>query len=185
MDEMSVEEIQEQIFSNVSLKISERLPKNITLTATPNERVLSDLNDLKDQGLIIWDFAMKAAPWGTPVSNLEHMIKCIAYYGDAVDGYYCVGYAIGCVDVKNRTMEINFIEKRNDASEDLKDQFLPVIFDAFMAYKSFLNEFDPDSFIDKVALVGPVPGVRKYYVEHGFEYISDYSYGIDAMIKGI
>jgi len=185
MDELSLEESQELIFSNVGLEVSNRLPKNITLSAIPSERTLLDLQRLQDYGLITWDFNMKSSSWGTPVSNPEHMIKCVAYYGDGVDGYYCVGYAIGCINVENTTIEINFIEKRRNASEELKEKFLPIISDAFIAYRNFLNEFDVESHITKIALVGPIPGVQKYYAEQGFDYVNDYLWGSDAMVKDI
>lgn len=175
-------EIQEKIFSLVAEETSKELPLNITLTSALEDATLKDIQSLKEQNLIIWDFSMKAQPCMTPVSNPEHMIKCVAYYGDAVNGYYCAGYALGSISVDNTTIEINFIEKRKDASTDLCSKFLPIIVDAFTTYGLYLNS-EGVTEISKFALVGPVPGVKKYYQEQGFELVPDYSYGMEAMIK--
>lgn len=178
----SYEEIQDKIFSAVAEQVSEFLPLNITLTAAIEDVALKDIQTLKEQNLLFWDFSMKAQPYMTPVSNPEHMIKCIAYYGDGVNGYYCAGYALGSISSDGTTIEVNFIEKRKDASTDLCSKFLPIIVDALAAYGLYLNS-EGLATITKFALVGPVPGVKAYYQEQGFELVPDYSYGMEAMIK--
>lgn len=180
--EESFGEIQEKIFSLVAEEISKKLPLNITLTSALEDITLKDIQSLKEKNLIIWDFSMKAQPSMTPVDNPDHMIKCVAYYGDAVNGYYCAGYALGSISTDNTTIEVNFIEKRKDASTDLCSKFLPIIFDAFTTYGLYLNS-EGITQISKFALVGPIPGVKKYYMDLGFKLEADYSYGMEAMIK--
>ncbi|WP_413113847.1 hypothetical protein [Thaumasiovibrio sp. DFM-14] len=173
---------QDEIFVAVAENASEFLPLNITLTAAVDDVTLGDVQDLQKQGLIAWDFFMKSSPWMGAVTNPEHIIKCVAYYGDAVSGYYCAGYAIGCISTDKTAVEINFIEKRKDASADLRYKFLPIIVDAFLAYGLYLTS-EGFAEVDKFVLIGPVEGVKKYYKEQGFTLIEDYSNGTEAMLK--
>ena len=181
MAEMSQQEIQDALFSLSAKKSSDELPETLNLSAGTDPQTIKDIQDLKDKGLIVWDFNMKSQLWMTPVSNPAGMIKCIAYYGNAVNGYYCVGYALGCINKEATAVEINFIEKRRDASVDLCSKFLPVIVDAVSTYALYLNSIEAAK-ISKFVLVGPVPGVRQYYQEQGFEYIEGYL-GSHAMVK--
>ena len=182
MGEMPLQEIQEKLFSMSAMKSSEELPSNITLTAAPDEQVLRDVQDLQAKRLIVWDFDLKSQRWTTPVSNPEHMIKCVAYYGDGVLGYYCVGYAIGCITADGKAVEVDFIEKRCDASDDLRSKFLPIIVDAFALYGLYLNKQGVTS-VEKFILVNPVPDKVGYYKKHGFELVDDYLNGCSAMVK--
>lgn len=174
-------DIQDKIFTAVSDKFSTILPLNISLSAITNDRMEADVLALQEQRLIVWDFNMKTQPWGTPVSNPDHLIKLIAYYGDAVNGYYCVGYAIGCVNKDGNAIELDFIEKRSDASTDLAHQFLPLVIEAFSMYALFLNNAGATN-ITKFAIMSPIQVVRKYYSNEGFTLELDY-FGTEAMTK--
>lgn len=172
---------QADLFSMSAIESSKFLPLDISLTSQPNEQVLADLRLLQERELIRWDFEMNST-YGCPVSNPAHLLKCVAYYGDAVNGRYCVGYAIGCINEDRTAIEVDYIEKRCDASEDLRSKFLPIIIDAFAAYGLYLNHIG-EANIDKFVLVGPIPGVVGYYKAQGFEHFRDYFQGADAMIK--
>ncbi|HIF9310971.1 TPA: hypothetical protein ACX6RK_003226 [Photobacterium damselae] len=184
MNDMSLIDIQEKIFAMSAMKSSNELPSNITLMASPNEQSIRDIQDLHEKNLIKWDFGIKSSAWGTPVSNPGHIIKCIAYYGDAVLGYYCVGYAIGCINEEKQCIEIDYIEKRCDASVDLNSKFLPIIVDAFTLYGLYLKHKGVVD-INKFALINPLENVRSYYLTQGFSFDENYSSGCNAMIKYI
>lgn len=182
MDQFALQEVQKEIFVYSAMQSSKNLPGNITLDATQSENTFLDLQELQEKGLLTWDFKMKISSWGTIATNPNHAINCVAYYGNAENGYYCLGYAIGCITEDNTTVEVALIEKRNDASTDLEGQFLPIIFDAFSTYALYLNS-EGETKISTFALVGPLPGVKKYYQENGFSYVEDYYKGSDAMLK--
>lgn len=182
MEESSLQDLQRDLFAYTAEKISEELPMNITLTAFPNDQAIRDLEELEGKRLLCWNFRMNSVKGMTPVSNPGHIVKCVAYYGNATKGYYCVGYAIGCVNGDNTALEVNLIEKRSDASHDLRNKFLPIIVDAFTAYALYLNHLGVAQ-IDTFALVGPIPGLLGYYKSKGFEHLKDYHIGVDAMVK--
>ncbi|MGF1716126.1 hypothetical protein L4D08_14715 [Photobacterium chitinilyticum] len=176
----SLEDFQNQAFYEASLKFSEILPSNICIGVC-DELAMNDVQSLKDKGLLAWDVGFKMKPFMGSVSYPEHRLLTVIYYGDGVIGRYCAGYALGCVNVDRKAVEVNFIDKRSDASEDLRYMFLPAIYEAWSTYTYALNDlfgFDINSFV----LVGPVPGVRKYYIESGFTLVEDY-HGSEAMVK--
>ncbi|MDF4307224.1 hypothetical protein P3697_08805 [Vibrio parahaemolyticus] len=177
---LTLEEIKDYIFSTVAEKHSENFPLRVTL-ANANEQARGDIQELRDKSLLIWDFNMKLVPYMTPVSNPEGMISCVVYYGDAENGWVCMGYALGCVNKEGTAVEITHVEKRCDAGADFKSKFLPIIVDAFSAYGLYLNHVQLAK-VEKFAFVGPLPGVIEYYKQHGFEYVDDYL-GTDAVIK--
>ncbi|WP_077337800.1 hypothetical protein [Vibrio ruber] len=169
---------------SVAEQLSQQFPLNLSLTTMKEAVTEQDLQDLKKKGLITWDLTLKVGKTTTPVSNPEHMVVCVAYYGDGIDGYYCAGYALGCISKDNSSLEINFIEKRKDASTDLCYQFLPIMIEAFTAYGLYLNQENMSS-VDKIVLVGPIDGVKKYYKDQGFKLVSEYYKGEEAMIKSM
>lgn len=179
---LTQEQVKEQIFASVAEKHSENLPLKISL-ATTSAHTTQDIAELKEKELLVWDFNMKSIPCMSPVSNPDQMLSCIAYYGDAENGWVCIGYALGCISKDFQAIEVTHIEKRKDAGDDLKSKFLPVIVDAFVAYGLYLNHITSTR-ISKFVFVGPVPGVLDYYKQQGFEYIDDYSSsGSDAVVK--
>ncbi|EGA72365.1 hypothetical protein VISI1226_20525 [Vibrio sinaloensis DSM 21326] len=180
MSKMQVEEVQQRFFAISAANSSKKLPETITLSSG-DEQSMTDIEDLRQRGKISWDLALKSQPWKYAVSNVDHMIKCVAYYGNGVDGYYCVGYALGCINADGTAIELNYIEKRSDASLDLCGNFLNVIVEAWSLYGLYLNHTEQAK-INKFALIGPLPGVKKYYQEKGFEWFEDYC-GTNAMVK--
>lgn len=183
MESKSLQEIQETMLALSAQHSSEALPGRFTLALGTNEAALEDVQALKDRKLITWDFSMKTHIAMTPVSNPEHMLSCVAYYGDAVLGFYCVGYAIGCISKDGTTIEIDFIEKRCDASDELRAKFLPLVIDAYATYGLYLNSKKVTT-IDKIALISPVQGVIGYYKKQGYNYSEDYR-GTTAMIMNL
>lgn len=179
---MQLEEVQQSFFAISATQSSIKLPETITLSAG-NEQSMKDIDELKQRGKVSWDLVLKSQTWKQAVSNVEHIIKCVAYYGSGVDGYYCVGYALGCINAEGTAIELNYIEKRNDASEDLRANFLNVIVEAWLMYGLYLNQIG-ETKINKFALIGPLPGLKKYYQEQGFEWFEDYC-GTNAMVKFI
>jgi hypothetical protein len=177
---MQLEEVQQNLFSISAIQSSKKLPQTITLSAGDDQSML-DIDELKQKGKVCWDLVLKSKTWKQAVSNVEHMIKCVVYYGSGVDGYYCVGYALGCVNSEGTAIELNYIEKRNDASDDLKCNFLNIIVEAWLLYGLYLNQSGAAN-INKFALIGPLPGLRRYYHEQGFEWFEDYC-GTSAMVK--
>ncbi|CAM4044146.1 hypothetical protein [Vibrio neonatus] len=179
---LSSDELKIMAFSKACKEANRRLPDDISL-ALPSGKTNEDIQNLKEKGLLCWDFNNLKQPFKTPVSNPEHQLSCIAYYGNTSNGYYCVGYVLGCVNKESTAIEINFIEKRSDAGVDLKSNFLPVIVDAFTAYGLLLNVLG-QARINKLVLVGPVEGVRHYYESSGWQYSADYL-GTDAYVSFI
>ncbi len=180
MEEKTLQEIQETLFSLSAQKSSEELPGRLTLTVGTNECALKDVASLKEKGLLTWDFSMKSNKSMTPVSNPEHMLSCVAYYDDIESNYYCIGYALGCISADNSAIEIDFIEKRPDTGIELKSKFLPIVIDAFTTYGLYLNDKKVAN-INKIMLLSPVTGVQEYYIKQGSKYINYYR-GTPAMI---
>ncbi|MEZ9191590.1 hypothetical protein AB4133_20040 [Vibrio sp. 10N.286.52.F8] len=180
MSKMQLEEVQQSLFTISAEQSSQRLPETITLSSG-DDQSMKDIDDLKQRGKVSWDLVLKSQTWKQAVSNVDHMIKCVAYYGNGVDGYYCVGYALGCINAEGTAIELNYIEKRNDASLDLCGNFLSVIVEAWSLYGLYLNQTQQAK-ISEFALIGPLPGVKAYYQEKGFEWFENYG-GTNAMVK--
>lgn len=160
---------QQMVFSRVAKNISNKLPKRLSLMAELNDQVKVDLNQLTDAGLLAWDLPFKAScSYMEAVSNYEHILTCVAYYGDDVDKYACVGYALGCVNIDQTAIEMNYIEKSREAHHDLAQQIFPVMVNAFYAYAKFLN-VKKEADIKEFILVDPVENVISYYEKFGFE----------------
>lgn len=166
-------EIQEQIFSLSGGMISQRFDKKLSLTII-SDASRSDIDELIEKKLIKWDFNFKHLPYITPVSNSEHQVSLVAYYGDAECGYCCVGCVLGCVSEDQTAIEISLIEKRCDADSDLDSNFLSIAIDAFTTYALYLNKMH-DFSISKFVLVGPVEGVKAYYQQKGFKLVCNYN----------
>ncbi|MGF1763515.1 hypothetical protein [Aliivibrio kagoshimensis] len=178
---LSLEEVQQALFSFSAKQSSERLPMNVSLKIDDgDDEVKKDLQRLIEEGKILWNYNMKSQIGFNPASNPDHLIRCVAYYGNKEMEYYCVGYVLGCVNKDGDAMEIDFIEKRSDASEDLRSKFLPIIVDAFATYGLYLNSRELAN-INKLVLVGPVEEVLSYYKRKGFNFSEDYK-GTTAMI---
>ncbi len=156
------------------------LPSNLCI-GVGDKLALKDIEELKGRGLLFWDLSFKLMPFMDSVSNCKHQLLTVVYYGDGVIGRYCAGYALGCVNEERKSVELNFIEKRKDASVDLNHTFFPAIYEAWTTYVyALIDLFGYE--IDKFVLVGPVPGVRKYYTDAGFTAVDDY-FGSEVMIR--
>lgn len=177
---------QQALFSVSAAKSSDRLPLDIALDACDESSLAHrDLQELKDKGLIGFDFNLKSAPHMQYVSNPKHMINCVVYYGNAEKGRSCIGFAVGCVNKDVTAIELNCIEKRRDAGSELKYNFLPIVVDAFALYGLYLNEHGLAN-IDKFVIVGPIETVIPYYKNTGFVYVNNYNgLNVDAMYKEI
>lgn len=176
----SLEDFQNKAFYEASSKFNELLPSNLCI-GVGDSLALQDIEELKGRGLLIWDLRFKLQPFMECISNFEHKLLTVVYYGDGVIGRYCAGYALGCVNEGRKAVELNFIEKRSDASEDLHNMFLPAIYEAWTTYVYALNDlYNYD--IEKFVLIGPIEGVRKYYRDSGFTFVDDY-FGSEAMVR--
>lgn len=180
--EKSQKEVQQALFSASALRSNETLPLKLVLDSVTNGSLAyDDLSELQGKGLIVWDLAMKAAPYMTPVSNPNHIIECVAYYGTAENGRSCIGFALGCISEDGTAIELNFIEKRNDAGNDFKSKFLFIIVDAFSLYGLYLNEAEMAK-ITRFVLIGPLEHIVPYYKDSGFIHQQNYNgTGVDAM----
>ncbi|EGR1512127.1 hypothetical protein D6089_09610 [Vibrio vulnificus] len=184
MESHSREAIQSAVFSDVARIRSEHFEHNISMCPA-NDLPREDLLALQRRGKLSFSYDIKAQPWGSPVSALEHLVNSVIYYGEPVDlGYSCIGYVIGCVNDKRQAIEIYLMEKRNDAGSEWQHQFLPLVVDAYAAYGLYLNAFEGKK-INKLVLVGPVQDVIKYYLDKGFRLVRDYADGEDAMVLSL
>ncbi|MUK51101.1 hypothetical protein [Aliivibrio fischeri] len=183
---LSLTAIQQQLFSVSSTRSSEELPLDIALDVVDeNALALKDVLELKEKGLIAWDLHLKSQPFMGYLSNFDHLIQCVAYYGNAEKGRCCIGFALGCINPEGTAIELYYIEKRKDSGDDLCSKFLPIIVDAFSLYGLYLNSIDLAK-INKFVIVGPLDSVVPYYKESGFEYVENYSeMKVDAMFKSI
>ncbi|EKO3553633.1 hypothetical protein U2G54_000996 [Vibrio fluvialis] len=182
MASLSLSEIQDVIFASVAAEHSKRFDLKITM-GVATEEALEDLDELRAHERLQWHANLKVGKNFSPASNPEHEITAVVYYGGPVDGYCCIGYALGCINAEGTAVEITHMEKRRDAGSEWCSKFLPLIVDAVTSYSLYLNSAKLAN-ICKLALVGPLPGVRKYYQEQGFEYFADYLC-TDAMVKFI
>ncbi|KKA45139.1 hypothetical protein [Salinivibrio sp. KP-1] len=172
MSEPSYNEIQDAIFGQVSEAHSDDFEKQITMCSMHAE-THDDLQRLVDQKKIQWVPSLKAGAATTGVSNPKHMVHSVIYYGTPSSGYACIGYTIGCLRHDKKAVEIDFLEKRNDAGNEWCHKFLPLIVDAYAAYALYLNNEELAN-IEQIVFTGPVPGVRSYYTDLGMEWVDDY-----------
>lgn len=182
MEGLSKNELKDVVFAQVAAKHSENFPLKINMGAAKDVE-LDDLRILYDKGYLKWQYDLKSNPYMAPVSNPEDMLTTVVYYGDPVEKYACIGYAIGCVNKEGTAIEITHMEKRSDCGSEWCTKFLPLIVDAYTSYGLLLNHLGLTK-INKFVLVGPLPGVQDYYKGCGFEYTSDYL-DTDAMVKFI
>nr|ELV8710990.1 hypothetical protein [Vibrio vulnificus] len=155
MTGMSISEIQDVIFSSVAVEHSKVFDLKITM-GVATEEALEDLEELRKHGVLQWHANLKVGIALSPASNPAHEITLVVYYGGPVNGYCCIGYALGCVDVTGTAIEITHMEKRKDAGSEWCSKFLPLVIDAVASYGLYLNSMKLTN-IRKLALVGPLP----------------------------
>lgn len=187
LSESEISELQKVFFDEVSksLQNSKKLPMTVTV-GPMEEQSLRDLQELREKGLIAWDLELKCSPYMEFLPNQhEHRISCIVYYGNAEEGYCCIGFALGCFNFKTNAFELHFIEKRKDSGKDWERAFFPLIMGTFLAYIELINA-DFEGEINQFVIVTPLESVRRYYRGNGFELLTDKKYSKDydeVMVK--
>lgn len=169
-------QIQSAVFSAVAERTKMRFPHQSLRLEVPDQLILEDLDFLKENKKIKWHASLKTFP----VMNVDndHPVRVVMYYrGNPV------GYAFGGVCERRRSLEIHWMEKRNDAHEDLCHQFLGVVLDAYGAYAAYLISQGVD--INRFAFVSPIEGSLRYYTDSGLTYDAAYDGSTAAMTMPI
>lgn len=167
------EAFQTAIFDSVAEQLRDRFPHKSLSIVVPSALIYEDLELLRKTGRIKWDPFLKTQPF-FELDNV-HPIRLVVYYrGNPV------GYAFGGYRKSHSAVEICWMEKRNDAHEDLDHQMLGIALDAYSAYAIFLRAQEHK--VDKIALVNPIEGVRRYYQDSNFKYVDSYNGAVSAMI---
>lgn len=165
---------QTAVFKNVAEQLKGRFPHKSLELVYADELILKDMEFLKNNNKLRWDPGLKSRFFIDMME--EHPIKLVVYYrGEPI------GFAFGCYCKPKQAVHICWMEKRNDAHEDLDHQMLGIVLDCFAAYAQFLLKVQVET-INTIALVSPVEGALRYYTDSGFEYVSDYDRGASAMI---
>jgi len=166
-------ELQSIIFAEVAKNLKDRFPHKSLSLVHPDQLVFEDLQFLTENKKLIWAPSLKVLPgWDF---DSGHPIRVVIYYRAEP-----IGYAFGGYNEALSSVEIHWMEKRNDAHEDLKHQMLGIALDTYSAYAKFLRSQGLP--VTQIALVGPVEGVRRYYQESNFTYVGSYNGSQCAMI---
>lgn len=164
---------QTAVFKKVAEQLKDRFPHRSLELVYADELVLKDMEFLKTYNKLRWDPGLKSRVFIDMME--EHPIKLVVYYrGEPI------GFAFGCFCKDMKAVHICWMEKRNDAHEDLDHQMLGIVLDCFAAYAQFLKR--QGETITTIALVSPVEGAKRYYTDSGFEFVSDYDRGGSAMV---
>lgn len=164
---------QSAVFKKVGEHLKQRFPHRSLELVYPDDLIIDDLDFLKTHNKLMWNAGIKSRLFTD--LNEEHPIKLVVYYRGSP-----VGYAFGGFNKDKKAVEIGWMEKRNDAHEDLDHQMLGIVLDSYAAYALFLNAQGHD--INQIVLVSPVEGAKRYYLESNFTYVADYNHGASAMI---
>ena len=167
------EQFQDAVFKKVSEQLKLRFPHRSLELVHPNDLIIEDLKFLKQHNKMMWDAGLKSRF----MIDLQekHPIKLVIYYrGEPV------GYAFGCYNEELSAAEVHWMEKRNDAHEDLDHQMLGIVLDTFSTYALFLDAQGLKC--DTIAMVSPVEGAKAHYLEGGFTFDANYKRGASAMI---
>lgn len=170
---MMFKAFQKAVFQNVAEQLKDRFPHRSLRLAYAEELIIEDFEFLKTNNKLRWDPSLKSHFF---IDMMEvHPIKLAIYYrGEPV------GYAFGCYCEEKQAVHICWMEKRNDAHEDLDHQMLGIVLDSYASYAQFLQLQGYKA--TTIALVSPVEGAKRYYLDSNFEYIEDYQYGGGAMV---
>ncbi|MCD1127167.1 hypothetical protein LPW36_14385 [Jinshanibacter sp. LJY008] len=172
-------QIQEVTFSAVAGRLKVKYPHQSLRIVVPKDFhdpiITDDLQCLKDRGVLQFNPGLKIFPMEI---GCDHPVRLVIYYRELP-----IGFAFGNVNYSNQTIEILWMEKRNDAHEDLDHQFLGIVLDAYLTYVAVL--LSTGIKINKFALVGPIHGVIAYYTQSGFAYEQNYLRQCDAMVRPI
>lgn len=164
---------QTAIFGKVADKLKERFPHKSLRLAYADALIIEDLDFLKKHNKLIWEPSLKARVLIDMVE--EHPVKLVIYYRGSP-----VGYAFGCYCSDTQSLKVCWMEKRNDAHEDLDHQMLGIVLDAYAAYGQFLQR--RGTTVSLIAFMSPIEGSKRYYSDSGFEYIDDFHSGSPAMV---
>ncbi|WP_387692914.1 hypothetical protein [Photorhabdus sp. RM71S] len=167
------EDYQSAVFKSVQDRLKSKYPEPSLKLEYPSEQALQDLDAVKSSGYFTWVPSLKSTVFTS--YSYDHPIKLVVYYRGQPVGYAFGGYNDQCSSV-----EISWMEKRKDAHADLKNQMLGLALDSYSAYGIFLKKIGYS--VDKLAIVSPLEGVKKYYLESGFRYDEDYNRGTPAMV---
>ena len=167
------EQFQDAVFKKVAEHLKLRFPHRSLELVHPNDLIIEDLIFLKQHNKMMWDAGLKSR---VMIDMQEkHPIKLVVYYrGEPV------GYAFGCYNDELSSAEVHWMEKRNDAHEDLDHQMLGIVLDAFSTYALFLDAQGIKC--DTIAMVSPVEGAKAHYLEGGFTFVANYNRGASAMV---
>lgn len=173
MDKSRIKAVQGAVFDNVAKRLRNKYPHKSLNIAYPSDLVIEDLDTLQGLGKLKWKASTKSGIMLT--IEQQHPIKLVVYYRGAP-----VGYAFGGYKEKLESLEISWIEKRNDAHTDLDHQMLGLTIDSYAAYGMMLRKEGMP--VKQIALVSPVEDVKRYYKDCGFKYTTSYDGHTEAMI---
>ncbi len=164
---------QKAVFKKVAEQLKLRFPHRSLELVYPDDLILQDLDFLKTNNKLLWNAGIKSRIFTD--LNESHPIKLVVYYrGEPI------GYAFGGFNQELQSVEVGWMEKRNDAHEDLDHQMLGIVLDAYSAYALFLNAQGHQ--VNTIAMVSPVEGAKRYYLESNFAFDGNYKNGASAMI---
>lgn len=166
-------DVQSEIFKAFADVVTYQYPDTSLCMVYADEPVLQDLEFLRENKKIKWDPSLKAMPF-FDLDN-EHPIRLVIYYRKEP-----IGYAFGGYRSSHKAVEVSWMEKRKDAHPDLDHQMLKLVMGAYATYATHLSRNGNE--VDKLALVGPIDGVKQYYLDTGFVYNATYNGAIPAMV---
>ncbi|MBV0841535.1 hypothetical protein [Serratia liquefaciens] len=169
-------DVQSEIFKAYASAVSYQYPDDSLQMVYAETPVLQDLDFLRDNKKIRWDPSLKSLPFFD--TDNEHPIRLVIYYRKDP-----VGYAFGGYRKSHKAVEVTWMEKRIDAHPDLDHQMLKLVVGAYATYATYLN--NNGSEVDKLALVGPIEGVKQFYLDSGFVYNATYNGALAAMIADL
>ena len=161
------------VFGKVADHLKDRFPHKSLRLVYAEKLIIDDLDFLKQHNKLIWQPSTKANVLIGMVE--EHPVKLVIYYRGSP-----VGYAFGCYCSETQALKVCWMEKRNDAHEDLEHQMLGIVLDAYAAYAQFLQR--RGTLVGTIAFMSPLEGAKQYYLDSGFTYIPDFDRGSSAMI---
>lgn len=164
---------QTAVFKHVAEQIRSRFPHRSLELVYADKLILQDMETLRDSRKLRWDPSLKSDVFLDMIE--QHPVKLVIYYRGQP-----IGYAFGCYCEKTTSMHICWMEKRNDAHNDFDHQMLGVVLESYASYARFLQKRGFD--VKEIALISPIDGVRRYYTDCGFTFVSGYYGGADAMV---
>ncbi|VEJ54613.1 hypothetical protein [Pragia fontium] len=170
-------QIQSIAFAHAAKQLKGRYPHQTLQLVVPkafdDPIIIDDLMFLKNKGVLRYDPGLKVFPFEL---DYDHPVRLVMYYRGSP-----IGFAFGNVNYELNSIEILWMEKRNDAHEDLDYQFLSIVIDAYLAYAKVIGTMGIE--VGQLALVGPIDGVIGYYQQSGFTFVSNYYKQCSAMVK--